>query len=85
MFSLALHETHIFLLCTSTMEYCNSEGQRWWRAGAGLGSKEEARLRDLIEGEVLDTRPSVRWKDVAGLSAAKQARPLSHIMRHLAF
>ncbi|KAK9904124.1 hypothetical protein WJX75_005080 [Coccomyxa subellipsoidea] len=43
------------------------------RSGTGLGSKEEARLREVIEGEVLDTRPSVRWKDVAGLSAAKQA------------
>jgi len=47
----------------------------WWQAGAGVvGSKEDARLREVIEGEVLDTRPSVRWKDIAGLAAAKQAR-----------
>lgn len=39
-----------------------------------VGSKEDARLREVIEGEVLDTRPSVRWKDIAGLAAAKQAR-----------
>ncbi|EIE22784.1 AAA-domain-containing protein [Coccomyxa subellipsoidea C-169] len=53
------------------------------RSGAGLGGKEEARLREVIEGEVLDTRPSVRWKDVAGLSAAKQARPALHALQEM--
>ena len=37
-----------------------------------MDNKEEARLRDVIEGEVLDRRPSVRWKDIAGLAGAKQ-------------
>lgn len=35
-------------------------------------NKEDARIREVIEGEVLDRRPSVRWKDIAGLSGAKQ-------------
>ncbi|CAK0782735.1 hypothetical protein CVIRNUC_005930 [Coccomyxa viridis] len=42
-------------------------------AGSGVIAKEEARLREVIEGEVLDRRPSIRWKDIAGLAGAKQA------------
>ena len=41
-------------------------------AGSTVASKEEERLRDVIEGELLDRRPSVRWKDIAGLAGAKQ-------------
>ena len=41
-------------------------------AGSGVIAKEEARLREVIEGEVLDRRPSIRWKDIAGLAGAKQ-------------
>ena len=41
--------------------------------GNGTIAKEEARLREVIEGEVLDRRPSIRWKDIAGLAGAKQA------------
>ena len=40
--------------------------------GHSLESKEEARMREVIEGEVLDMRPSVGWKDIAGLAGAKQ-------------
>ncbi len=40
--------------------------------GGRGGGKDEARLREVIQGEVLDTRPSVRWDDIAGLSVAKQ-------------
>ena len=29
-------------------------------------------MREVIEGEVLDRRPSIRWKDIAGLAGAKQ-------------
>ena len=35
-------------------------------------SKDDSRIRDVIMGEVLDTRPSVRWDEVAGLANAKQ-------------
>ena len=38
---------------------------------AGLG-KADTKLREVILAEVLDTRPSVRWDDVAGLQKAKQ-------------
>ncbi len=34
--------------------------------------KEEARLRDAVLGEVLQSGSSVRWADVAGLASAKQ-------------
>lgn len=40
-------------------------------AGGALG-KEDARLREVVLAEILDTRPSTRWDDVAGLAAAKQ-------------
>jgi hypothetical protein len=36
-------------------------------------SKEQERLRQLILSEVLDSKPSVRFDDVAGLRSAKQA------------
>ena len=52
------------------------------QAGIGTGSKEEVRLRELIESEVLDTAPGVRWKDVAGLAAAKQACPTTLALVH---
>lgn len=35
-------------------------------------STQDSKLRDVILAEVLDTRPSVKWKDVAGLDNAKQ-------------
>ena len=35
-------------------------------------SNLDAKLREVILAEVLDTRPSVRWEDVAGLRKAKQ-------------
>lgn len=35
-----------------------------------------AKLREVILAEVLDTRPSVRWDDIAGLASAKQVRQL---------
>lgn len=47
------------------------------RQGSGASaapSGEEARLRDLVLQEVLDTRPSVAWNDIAGLAGAKQVR-----------
>ncbi|BDA45630.1 Fidgetin-like protein 1 [Coccomyxa sp. Obi] len=50
-----------------------ARSQQDGKTGIGIGSKEEVRLRELIESEVLDTAPGVRWKDVAGLAAAKQA------------
>ena len=37
-----------------------------------MSGKEEARLREVIAAEVLDSRPSVRWSDIAGLAGAKQ-------------
>ena len=40
--------------------------------GSSVSGKEEARLREVITGELLDTRPSVRWSDIAGLAGAKQ-------------
>lgn len=43
--------------------------------------KEDAKLREVILAEVLDTRPSVQWEDVAGLRTAKQVRPAVH--KHL--
>ncbi|KAK9839964.1 hypothetical protein WJX74_001183 [Apatococcus lobatus] len=48
----------------------NSSGQPPPSRAAG---KDDARLREVIQGEVLDTRPSVRWTDIAGLAVAKQA------------
>lgn len=42
-------------------------------AGTAAG-REDARLREVVLGEILDARPSTRWDDVAGLQAAKQAR-----------
>ncbi|KAK9793162.1 hypothetical protein WJX73_000052 [Symbiochloris irregularis] len=36
-------------------------------------SKDEAKVREAILSEVLDTRPSVGWDEVVGLSSAKQA------------
>lgn len=36
-------------------------------------SKEDARLRDLILSEVLDSSSGVHWGDIAGLVSAKQA------------
>ncbi|KAK9838272.1 hypothetical protein WJX81_001606 [Elliptochloris bilobata] len=42
-------------------------------AAGGAAGREDARLREVVLGEILDTRPSTRWDDVAGLSAAKQA------------
>jgi hypothetical protein len=41
-------------------------------AVVGGRDREEVRLREVIEGEVLDRRPSVHWKDIAGLAGAKQ-------------
>ena len=41
----------------------------------GESAKEEARLREVVVGEVLDTRPTVRWSDIAGLAGAKQVSP----------
>jgi hypothetical protein len=55
-----------------------------YRTVARAGSKEEARLQDIILGEILDTKPSVRWDDVAGLAAAKQV-PLSTLLLLLVF
>ncbi len=55
------------------------------QAGIVTGRKGEAELREIIESEVLDTAPAVRWKDVAGLAAAKQACPttLSPVQHHI--
>lgn len=51
----------------------------WTGRGPAAGSaagREDARLREVVLGEILDARPSTRWDDVAGLQAAKQARSL---------
>ena len=40
--------------------------------GSSVSGREDARLREVITAEVLDSRPSVRWKDIAGLAGAKQ-------------
>ena len=37
-------------------------------------SNVDAKMREVILAEVLDTRPDVRWDDVAGLHKAKQVR-----------
>jgi SpoVK/Ycf46/Vps4 family AAA+-type ATPase len=36
-------------------------------------TKEEEKLRQMIEGEILDRAPSVRFDDIADLATAKQA------------
>jgi hypothetical protein len=57
----------------------------FWGLGfwTGASSREDARLREIITGEVLDARPSVRWADIAGLAGAKQARPWRLHLREL--
>ena len=35
-------------------------------------SAKDAKLRDIILAEVLDTRQSIQWTDIAGLENAKQ-------------
>ncbi|CAI7911320.1 unnamed protein product [Closterium sp. NIES-53] len=40
--------------------------------GAGVGGVD-AQLVALVEGEIVDARPSVRWDDIVGLEGAKQA------------
>lgn len=42
------------------------------RVAPSASNKEDSRLHDIIMGEILDTKPSVRWDDVAGLGGAKQ-------------
>jgi spastin len=37
------------------------------------GSKEDREFDERVLSEVLDSAPSVEWRDVAGLAAAKQA------------
>ena len=51
------------------------------RASAQPASKEDAKLREVILAEVLDTRPSVRWDDVAGLRKAKQVCLLPEVLK----
>lgn len=41
--------------------------------GAAALTKDEARLQEVVLGEVLQSSSSVRWDDVAGLASAKQA------------
>ena len=41
--------------------------------GGGSSSSEDERLRETVLSEVLDSRPSVAWEDIAGLERAKQA------------
>lgn len=36
---------------------------------------KDIKLREAVLAEVLDTRPSIRWVDIAGLGNAKQVRP----------
>ena len=48
-------------------------------AGTAAG-REDARLREVVLGEILDARPSTRWDDVAGLQAAKQARWAARVL-----
>ncbi|CAI5514829.1 unnamed protein product [Closterium sp. Naga37s-1] len=40
--------------------------------GAGVGGVN-AQLVAVVEGEIVDARPSVRWDDIVGLEGAKQA------------
>ena len=40
--------------------------------------REDAKLRDVILAEVLDTRPADTWQDIAGLQVAKQASQQAH-------
>ena len=42
------------------------------KKGGGNSGAADSKLREVILAEVLDTRPSVRWEDVAGLGNAKQ-------------
>ena len=61
----------------SMMAHPGGNGEHLFRqlapaGGSGVSGKEEARLREVIAAEVLDSRPSVRWSDIAGLAGAKQ-------------
>lgn len=56
----------------SRIDMCAGAAKAGRGSGAGAGGKEDERLREVVLGEILDTRPSTRWDDVAGLSAAKQ-------------
>lgn len=40
---------------------------------AQAASRDDQKYRDIILGEVLTTSPSVKWEEIAGLGAAKQA------------
>ncbi|GJP34437.1 hypothetical protein CLOM_g18880 [Closterium sp. NIES-68] len=42
------------------------------REGAGVGGVD-AQLVALVESEIVDAKPSVRWSDIVGLERAKQA------------
>ena len=42
------------------------------KKGGGSSGAADSKLREVILAEVLDSRPSVRWEDVAGLGNAKQ-------------
>jgi vacuolar protein-sorting-associated protein 4 len=52
----------------STKSNSNSDDE-----GAGKKDSETKKMREALSGAILSEKPNVRWEDIAGLEAAKDA------------